>query len=215
MEYAPGDTRQVALRAGYYDVINAMQSGTYSGKGDVLDFTLWDRFEVDGTTPTLVHRLFVNGLGSPGGVAGNRNLADTNLVGNQGIPLGQKLYVRAIKLFYRADEVRTPTEMVSFHDLLANTVINFAIPGKDTYGQWALDELLGGPLNMINVPAATNYNPAQSLGVMKGVLPLNLPITLASQVGFTITVTHEVAPAADLDDDLIKIGLNGILERLS
>jgi hypothetical protein len=207
--------RMVDMRAGYYDAINAMQTGTYKGSGDILDWTLWDRFEVDGTTPTLIHRLFVNGLGSPGGVAGNRNLADTNLVGNQGIPLGQKLYVRAIKVFYRADEVRTPAELVAWHDLLANTTINFTIPGKDTYGQWALDEVLGIPVSMMNVPAATNYNPSESAGKYVGILPLNLPITLSSQVAFNVVVEHHVAPAAGLDDDLIKIGLNGILERLS
>jgi len=212
---AASSTRMVDLRAGYYDAINAMQTGTYKKDGDILDWTLWDRFEVDGTTPTLIHRLFVNGLGSPGGVAGNRNLADTNLVGNQGIPLGQKLYIRAIKLFYRADEVRTPTEHVSWHDMLANTTLNIQIPGKDSYGQWALDELMGISTSMMNVPAATNYNPSNSVGRYVGIFPLNLPIVLSSQVAFTVTVEHHVAPAADLDDDLVKVGLNGILERLS
>lgn len=207
--------RMQDLRAGYYDAVQAMQTGTYKRDGDILDWTSWDRFEVDGTTPTLIHRLFVNGLGSPGGVAGNRNLADTNLVGNQGLPLGLKLYVRAIKIFYRADEIRTPAEIVAWHDMLANTTINFAIPGKDTYGQWALDEVMNIPVSMMNVPAATNYNPSESSGTYRGILPLNLPIVLASQVAFNITVEHHVAPAAGLDDDIVKIGLNGILERLS
>ena len=208
--------RMQDLRAGYYDAVQAMQTGTYKRDGDILDFTLWDRFEVDGTTPTLIHRLFVNGLGSPGGVAGNRNLADTNLVGNQGIPLGQKLYVRAIKLFYRADEARSDTEIVAWHDLLANTTINFAIPGKDTYGQWALDEVMNIPASMVQIPGnAGDNDPSMAWGAYRGILPLNLPIVLASQVAFNITVEHHVAPSADLDDDIIKIGLTGILERLS
>lgn len=205
--------RMQDLRAGYYDAVNAMQTGTYKADGDILDFTLWDRIEIDNAV--LIHRMFVNGLGSPGGVVGNRNLADTNLQGNQGIPLGQKLYVRAIKVFYRADEVRTPAEIVAWHDMLANTTINFAIPGKDTYGQWALDEVLGIPVSMMNVPAATNYNPSESAGKYVGILPLNLPIVLASQVAFNITLEHHVAASADLADDILKIGLNGILERLS
>jgi len=201
--------------AEFYQTMNAMQTGTYSKEGDILDWTLWDRFEIDGTTPVLIHRLFVNGLGTPGGVAGNRNLADTNQVGANPVPQGNKLFVRAIKLFYRADEIRTPTEHVEWHDMLANTTLNIKIVGKDTYGQWALDELMGIPVSMMNVPAATNYNPSNSNGRYLGIFPLNLPIVLSSLVSFNVEMEHHVAPAADLDDDLVKVGLNGILLRLS
>jgi len=210
-----GFSTMQAMRAGYSNALAAMQSGTYKGDGDILDFTLWDRFEVDGTTPTLRHRLFVNGLGSPGGIVGNKTLADTNVSGNVGIPQGQKLYVRAIKVFYWAKEIRTPVEIVEFYQMLAETTINISIPGKDTYGQWALDEIMGIPVSIIDNPAATNYNPPLSTGRHVGILPLNLPIVLASVVSFNISVEHHTAPSADLDDDVVKIGLNGILERLS
>lgn len=203
------------LRAGYSGALRAMETGTYKEDGDVLDFSLWDRFQIDGTTPTLEHRLFVNGLGSPGGIAAAKNLADTNVQGNGGVPQGQKFYVRAIKIFYESDEIRTPAEIQALYDVLANTTLDIRIPGKDTYGQWGLDELFGITSAAVVVPAATNYNPPTSIGSYRGVLPINLPIVFAANVQYTILVTHHAAPAADLDDDLIKIALQGILERLS
>jgi hypothetical protein len=211
-----GFTTMQREREGYYNAMEAMNTGTYKGDGDILDWSQWDRFQVDGTTPVLVHRLFQQGLGSPGGVAGNKNLADTNMVGNIGIPQGQKLYIRAIKVFYKAVEIRTEAECVSIYQLFADTTINLSIPGKDTYGQWSLDEIMGIPTSVVETPstAGDNYS-LLSTGRHIGILPLNLPIVLSSLVNLTCEVVHQVAPSADLDDDVIKISLNGILERLS
>lgn len=210
-----GEYNMQAERQGYYQALEAMHTGTYKGSGDILDFTLWDRIVIDGTTPVLQHRLFVNGLGSTVGAV-LKNLADTNVRGNQGIPQGQKLYVRAIKIFYQGQKVITEAITVNLYNMLQDTTINIEIPGKDTYGQWALDEVMGLSLQSLITPAVAGDNtPLFTLNRAVGVLPLNLPIVLASQVAFNVTLQHHAAPSTNLDDEKIKIGLTGILERLS
>jgi hypothetical protein len=76
--------------------------------------------------------------------------------------------------------------------------------------------VMGLSLQSLVTPAvAGDSMPLFTLNRATGILPLNLPIVLASQVAFNVTLQHHVAPNANLDNDKLKIGLCGILERLS
>jgi len=207
----PEITRQVDLRAGYYNAIKSLQEGTYKGSGDIIDWTLWDRLVMLNTTNR--HVLFVNGIGGtfPGGAL--KDMADTNVEGNQGMPLGSKLYVRAIKLFYQFHAEPSEAIMQDFYDMLQETTFNISIYGKYSYGQWGLDELFG--ICVTGQPLAAVVAPGISQNRYVGIYPLNLPIVLASQVSFQVQVEHHAAAADTLNTDRIKVGLNGILERLS
>lgn len=202
-------------RQGYWQALNAMNAGTYKASGDIIDWSLWDTVTVDNAVG--LHRMFINGLGVV--VAGAaRTLADTNVEGRQGgIPQGQKLYVKAIKVFYtQDDDVHTEAFVQQFYAMLEQTTINIVISGKASYGQWTLAEMFGTSIGMIMEPAAAADN--YTLGTVArsvGVLPLNLPIVLASNVTFDVTLQHWTAPNANLDGDKIKLALCGILERLS
>ena len=200
-------------RKSFYAAIEQLQSGTYKGQGDYIDWTLWDRLELASTTQN--HRLFVNGVGAatPGGV---RTLADTNLRGNQGIPLGSKLAIHRIKIHYHATEPRSESDYQAILDMLNESTLNFEIVGKDSYGQWVLDELMGNAFGLIVDPAIAGDNVGMaSVCRFVGEFPLNLPIVLASQVTFQVTIEHHSAVSSALDGDKIRFGLNGLLERLS
>lgn len=197
--------RQVDLRQGYYAAMRSLETGTYKGSGDIIDWSYYDTLTLSNTV--LNHRLFTVGLGA------TKTLADTNILG-RGMPQGQKMYVQAIKVMYFGDEARTPAERINQLDMMADTTLNFYIPGKDTYGQWTLAEIFGIADGNVMSDAAGDSELA-SKGRFVGIYPLNLPIVLAQQVDFEIQIVHHVAPAADLNDDRIKISLNGILERLS
>ena len=205
----------VDQRAGYYQALQSMNAGTYKASGDIIDWTLWDTVTL--ATATAIHRMFVNGLGVV--VAGAaRNLADTNVEGRQGgFPQGQKLYVKAIKVWYTQDDtVHTEAFVQQFYAMLERTTINIVISGKASYGQWTLAEIFGLPIGMIMEPAAAADNYALSTVARSvGILPLNLPIVLAANVTFDVTLQHWAAPNTNLDGDKIKLGLCGILERLS
>jgi len=204
---------QAEERAQFVEAMNNLTSGTYKAQGDLIDFTLYDSMYVDNATPTLNQQLFVNGLGQTDPVTGNRKvLSDTNMRGRVGIPQGQKLMVKFIKTFYHFETVDADgTTLLAFYDMLAETTVNIRIEGKDTYGVWGLDEMLNFPISN----ASTGATQISTQGKAVGVYPLELPIVLASLTSFELTITHDVAPAAALQDDKLKIGLCGVLGRLS
>jgi len=195
----------------YAEVFQALQTGTYRKGGDLIDWTLWDRLTL--ANATLRHTLFQNGIGTV--VAGAaRNLADTNVEGSQGIPAGSKLYVRALVLIYQSKAIKTSATMQDVHEMLQETSFNIHVRGKDSQGQWIGDELMGVPVSGV-VFETTEVITHPSIGTFAGVKLLNLPIVLAAQTYFDVQVEHHVAPSADIDDDKVKFGLAGILERLS
>ena len=205
-------TRMVDLRKGYYEAIASLQTGTYKGSGDVIDWTFYDRMSLLSTV--VDYDLFTNGIGQVDAVtAARKTFADTNMIGGVIVPTGAKMYVRAIKVIYQASEIRTEAEITSILQVLRQGVLNVSIFGKDTYGRWGLDELIGMPMLVNSVAANTGL--LASTGRFVGIFPLNLPLVIASQVQFSLGVTLFAAPSADLDTDTIKVGLNGILERLS
>jgi len=204
--------RQVDLRQGYINALNSLQTGTYKGSGDVIDYSLYDR--IDMLSTTLQHHLFQIGVGQndPAGVV--KTLADTNVQGSQGIPVGQKLYVNAIKVMYSSTTAAVTAAILNaFQEMVEQTTLTVRITGKDNYGQWKLGEMFGVPLQMALIDATT-ASPA-SLGRFLGIYPLNLPIVLAQQVQFEVFLEHHVAPSDVLDGDWLTVSLSGILERLS
>lgn len=203
-------------RAEFLQAMDQLQSGTYKGSGDIIDWSLWDRFSVDGTTPTLQHRLFVNGRGQPDPAGVIKTHATTNMVGRVGIPTGSKLLVQYLKIFLCHDGALPEADWINTYKMLRETVATIKIFGKDSYGEWGLDELFNHPISGILSPADAADNAAfPTVGRALGVYPLQLPIVLASQVSFEVVVEHHVAPSANLDDTTIKIALCGVLGRLS
>lgn len=204
--------RQVDLRRGYIEAINSMQTGTYKGSGDVIDYSLYDRFTLDNAV--LQHRLFQAGVGQANAAGVIKTEADTNVQGSTGVPAGNKLYVNAIKLMYTCTTASVTAAILNeIQEMIEQTVLTVRITGKDNYGKWKLNEILGVPVQAV-IDAAQDVKPT-SFGRYLGIYPLNLPITLAQQVQFEVFVEHHVAPNADLDGDWMSVSLCGILERLS
>lgn len=208
--YEMAQERQKFLAA-----MDSMGSGTYKASGDIKDWTMYDRLAIDGTTPVLVHRLFLNGLGQLDAAGAVRNLADTNMVGRVGIPMGAKLLVKYIKIFYYSHDVKTSANQQLWLDMMWETTFDLQIFGKYSYGQWTMQELMNYPLAIYNTEAVANAALTNTVGRAVGVLPLELPIVLASQTSFEVKVEHHAAPNSALDDDMIMIGLCGLLGTLS
>jgi len=213
----PEDFRMVDQRQGYYNALQAMNTGTYKGSGDIIDYSLWDSIEIDPANlqPQL---MFQNSLGTVVGGAA-RTPADTNVEGRQGgIPQGSKLYIKALKGFVIADiqEAKDEAYVAALYRMLNRTTVNFKISGKDTYGNWGLDEVFGVSMGAVYVPAVPGDNDGiLSVARSHGILPFNLPIVIASNVTFNVQLQHWEAPAAELENTVLKFSLNGILERLS
>lgn len=193
--------------------LKEMQSGTYSGSGDIFDYSIYDRALLLSTR--LQHRLFKIPFGQndPGGVL--KTLADTNVQTGNGIPQGLKIMVKWIKIFYSAVAVRSQVTEAAIHQMLRETTVNLYLFGKDSYGLWTLEELMGMPMSVAVQTAAVNIGYTASTGRYVGVYPLQIPIVLASQTVYELTVQHHVAPAAGLDGDKLRFSLCGVAGRLS
>ena len=193
--------QQLAQRAS-----NELSAGTYSNIAEKMDWSYWDVLSILNTT--LLTRMFTAPLGG----AANRVLCDTNLV-RQSIPRGQKFMVYAIKVFYYAHALLNDTTLLDFFTLIRRSTLDIKIIGKDSIGQWGLDELLGAPVLAEQAAAATLNTHALSIGRFTGIFPLNTPIKLAALTDYEIVLQHHTAPAAALNADILKISLNGTLLR--
>ena len=187
---------------------SAVESGTYSNVGEKIDWTYWDTTIISNTVTSV--RLFTNPLGG----SGARTLADTNII-RQSIPRGQKFIVRAIKIFYYGHAIFTAAALQAFFELIRRTALDIKIVGKDSIGQWGLDELIGAPILGANTDAVTVNTSALSIGRFTGIFPLNSPIKLAELTDYEILLQHFTAPAVILNNDVLKVALNGTLYRLS
>lgn len=174
---------------------------------EVLDWSYYDTAII--AAGTLIHRMFTVGLG------GAKTLADTNMPNNNQLPQGQNLEIRAFKFFYKTDAAKATADVQSFYDLLNRTTFEFTVPGKDTLGTFCLDELFGMSTMFALTPTVAGDNIPLNKGEYRAVYPLNKPIIIGAVQTFEVRITHQVAPAAALDDDLLKISLNGILNRMS
>lgn len=213
-EVITADMRQVDLRRGYVEALNSLQTGTYKGSGDVLDYSLYDR--VDMLSTVLQHHLFRAGIGQNDPAGNPKTRADTNVQGSTAIPVGSKLYVNALKLFYTSTAATVTAAILNnFQEMIEQSTLTIEIEGKANYGTWKLNEILGVPFQAALEPAALGSLGQGSAGRFLGIYPLNLPIVLAQQVSFEVFLEHHVAANAALDGDWMTVSLSGILERLS
>lgn len=174
-----------------------------------LDWTYWDSFSMLSTT--LIHRMFVDPLGS-----GGKTLAQTNMTKGGALPQGQNMRIKAIKFEYmNYGGVWDETDLLNWFKMIVDTTISIKIPGKDSLGQWTLSEIMGISLMAQITPSVAGDNISQPQTKFVGIFPLNKAIKWGAIQSYEIEVTHHVAPNANLDSDRVKLGMNGRLIRMS
>lgn len=193
-----------------------LNQGTHARGGEVMDWTYFDTFNVSASLSINMFQT-AYGQGSPA-----KTLDNTNMTANGQIPTGQRLTIHRIKMFYVSQSTYWAsggTAIVQkWYNLLAKTTMEFKIPGKDSLLTLTLQELLGPATLVADVPTVSGDNIPIIKPRYSGIFPLNKPIILAEQTQFGVLVTHQTAPDSTLygtTGDIIRIGLNGILERKS
>lgn len=191
-----------------------LKKGTHSIYGEKLDWTLYDAATLDNAQTEYKFFQLAEGQGTP---AKTQNL--TNMTSSAQIPTGQRLRGARIKLMYHAAASmagQTPEANIAhIYNFLANSVFRFLIPGKDSILTMTLQELMGISTLIPLVPTAT-YNVPLALPYFHGIFPLNKKIILAEQTNFTIEVKcYASTPNAAIKGDVLRIGVNGLLERRS
>jgi hypothetical protein len=193
-----------------------LDRGTHARAGEVLDWTYYDSFAVSAALSVNMFQQAVGQGSTP------KTLDQTNMTSNGQIPTGQRMTIHRIKLNYISQATTWASagtaQTLYFYTMLAKTTLEFRIPGKDSLLTITLAELLGAATLLQMVPTTAGNADATIQPRFHGILPLNKPIILAAQTTFGVLVTHQTAPNAALytgAGDIVKIGLNGILERRS
>lgn len=194
--------------------LNNLDRGTHARGGEIMDWSYYDSFNV---SATLSINMFQTAVGQSG-----KSLDQTNMTANGQIPTGQRMTIHRIKMFYVSQSsywASAGTAIIQkWYNLLAKSTFEFKIPGKDSLLTLTLQELLGPATLCADVPTVSGDNIPIIQPLYSGIYPLNKPIILASQTQFGCLVTHQTAPDSTLygtTGDIIKIALNGILERKS
>jgi hypothetical protein len=188
-----------------------LKKGTHSIYGEKLDWTLYDAATLISTTTEYKFFQNAEGQGTP-----VKTQDQTNSTSGGQIPTGQRLTISRIKLMYHALGSSALAANVAFwHAFLASSVFRFIIPGKDSILTVTLQELLGAATLFPIAPLAT-FNLPLMQPYYHGIFPLNKKIILAEQTQFHCEVKcYQGTPNAGLNTDVLRIGLNGILERRS
>lgn len=191
------------------NALDSLSTGTYGNQGERIDFTYWDEDIL--AAAGLDVRLFQVPMG------GAKTRDQTNMTQAGMIPQGQKLEVKAIKVLYTSETTggikATAADIQAFFTQLARTVVSVKVQGKDTMGEWTLQELMGLSMAVALNPAVT-FMPPFPEPRFHCIFPLTRKITLAALTPFYVQVTRAVAPTAATIGDRLKIGLNGILTRI-
>jgi len=192
-----------------------LDRGTHARGGEVMDWTYYDSFNV--AASPLARNMFQTAVGQS-----SKTLDQTNMTANGLIPTGQRLTIHRIKMFYISQSsywASAGTAIIQkWYNLLAFSTFEFKIPGKDSLLTLTLQELLGPATLCADVPTVSGDSIRFIQPRYSGIFPLNKPIILAENTSFGCLITHQTAPDSTLygtTGDIIKIGLNGILERKS
>lgn len=190
------------------EALDKVAVGTYGTEGDELDWTYYDEAII--AVAALTQRLFTTPLGS-----GGKTLDQTNLTLAGQIPQGQLLDVRAVKVMYTSGATKNTAAVQDLYTLLTRTTVSIKLQNKESMGQWTLQELMGAASLIALTPTAAGDNISIIQPKYHGVFPLNKKIVLAALTPFEVTVQHHVAPATSTANDRLKIGLAGILTRVT
>lgn len=182
--------------------------GTYGSGGEILDKTLYDTAVL--AAATTVHRLFTIPLGQAG-----KTLDRTNMTTGGMMPQGQNIAVRAIKVFYTSLNALATADVQTLYTFLRTCTAEIILPGKDSMGEWTLQELMGSALMVASTPTAAGDNIPVISPRFHGIMPLNTPLVLAALTPFEVRLTCHTASGAALDGDFIGIGLTGTMQRAS
>jgi hypothetical protein len=176
----------------------------------VIDKTYYDTLVLLNTA--TVYRMFTvpEGQGVP---PKTKDL--TNMISSSQIAQGQNLRVQSILIQYISSATRATANVQQIYDILNHFTGEIVIPGKDNLGDWTLAELMGCSSLVAMTPTAAGDNIPLFNSQFNGVKHLKVPIVLSALTTFEFRVTPQVASAAALNGDFIRIGLRGILRRSS
>jgi len=188
--------------------LQRLQTGTYSSKGERLDWSYYDTAIMKNALGVTTYRLFTQGIGQADPTGVTKTLDLTNMKTSGIMPQNQHFKIKAIRLSYHTHA--TLLTALEIFNVMQKTVLEISINGKDASYQKVLADIMGIPLSS-EITLAATY--AQSTGRYLGVDVLNKPITLAANVPFEVDVKLIAASAAALDADRLRVSLQGILIR--
>jgi hypothetical protein len=197
---------QAAIRGGM-SLLN-LQKGTYGTGGEVIDKTFWDTASLLSTAN--VYRMFTVPEGQ-----GGKTKDLTNMIATGQISQGQNFRVNSILCHYYAVAARTSAQLLAIYNFLNHTTVEVEIPGKDSLGDWTLAQIMGAAFVVPFIPTTAGNSEPMISPQFNGILHLKVPIVLSALTSFAIKVTPQVASAAGLNGDLLRIGMRGILKRSS
>ena len=199
------------VRAGS-KALKATQGGNRSGFGEDLHWSFWDVQPLAITT--LTHKFFAQSQGQGTPV---KTFDQTNMIQGGSMPNGNHFTVKEIKMMYTGLGSKTSLFMQFFYQMLQQTTFDIRFVGKDSMGQWALNELFGNAFGVNIIPTVAGDNlPAVNQSIIKASFFLNIPIKIPALQNFEVNIVHHTAiGSGEMEGDLLKISLCGELNRLS
>ena len=193
------------------NTVLSLQQGTYGTEGQGMDWTYWD--EIALTAAGASFSLFQNIQG--------RTVDQTNMVINGQIPSAQNFVIRCINLCYLSTAVKAAADIQTFFNWIMGVVLQIAPTGIANIFEKPLTEMFAIPIMMqATTTTATDVGVSSALmstGRFLNTSILNVPITLAGNVTFKVTLSYPTALGGGnaLIGDILRIGFNGYLVRAS
>jgi len=186
----------------------------FNAAGDQIDYSLYDRLQLDNASGAVEREFFAVGLGDTDSVSARRKtLADTNVRNGQ-IPEGQGFGAYAMKVWWESgNDAKTEAERVLQRDYIHQATLEILIESKNQYGTWKLSELQGIADDMLVTSGANGQAFEAAQADYMGIKKFNLYIPLPRLTTFSVKLNQGVAPDAAFDNDFLCFSFVGILNR--
>jgi len=183
-------------------VSQSLEGRTYAASVEVRDpFVYYDTHVLDAATGTVV--LFNN-------ASGTKPKSQTNYLFQQ-LPAGQAMDVYGLRVMYYAHAAVDDAGQLALMTWLNRTVIQVAINNKVPSYERTLAGLIGGQIQAVTAPAVTVNSKNLSQWTANTIVQFKKKIYIDQNIQWTVSLLREVANAAALTGDYLRVETIGRL----
>lgn len=143
-----------------------------------------------------------------------RSLALTNMTDAGKLPTGKSLQVHQFNTYITMPTVMTNAKMLKLYIMLAGTTVEFIKENRSPSFTKTLQMLLGMSYLVQHVPTTAGDNISDPQPFFRGRMKIpTRALDLGANQTFSVRLTQQVAPDADLNGLQVKFELDGLMSK--
>jgi hypothetical protein len=156
---------------------------------------------------TTLFKVPVNG-------AAGKTLDLTNMEDSGKLPTGKSLYVQSVNTYVFVPGALNTAGLLALYATLSNTTVEFIRENRSPSFTRTVAMLLGASVLAVVTPTVAGDTTQPAMPFYTGKMKIHTrALDLGANQAFQVRVTHQVLPAAALDNVKIKIEFDGLMSK--